>query len=166
MQTTEDVFPIPGDFFFFKYITVFKEVCELLILFQEILSEKQNLPLCEDSGILIYIHQINSPSKIFRRLSEALILVAEVVIRRCSVKKVFLEISHNSQEKHLCQSLFFNKVAGLRTCFPVNFAKFLRTPCLKNTSWRLLLFVIQGNRSLNSGRNDIASTETEKTEIT
>ena len=31
--------------------------------------------------------------------------------------------------KHLCQSLFFDKVAGLRHgCFPVNFAKFLRTP--------------------------------------
>ena len=41
--------------------------------------------------------------------------------------------------KHLCKSLFFNKVAGLRPaallkkrlwhrCFPVNFAKFLRTP--------------------------------------
>ena len=41
--------------------------------------------------------------------------------------------------KHLCQSLFLNKVAGLRLatlfkkrlwhrCFPVNFAKFLRTP--------------------------------------
>ena len=26
---------------------------------------------------------------------------------------MFLEISQNSQEKHLCQSLFFNKVAGL-----------------------------------------------------
>ena len=47
--------------------------------------------------------------------------------------------------KHLCQSLFFNKVAGLRSatllkkrlwhrCFPVNFAKFLRTPFLHNTS--------------------------------
>ena len=43
--------------------------------------------------------------------------------------------------KHLCQSLFFNKVAGLRPatllkkrlwhrCFPVNFAKFLRTSYL------------------------------------
>ena len=43
----------------------------------------------------------------------------------------------------------FNKVAGLRPatllkkrlwhrCFPVNFAKFLRTPFLQNT-WRLLL---------------------------
>ena len=41
--------------------------------------------------------------------------------------------------KHLCQSLFFNKVVGLRRAtllkkrlwhrwFPVNFAKFLRTP--------------------------------------
>ena len=40
--------------------------------------------------------------------------------------------------KHLCQSLFFNKVAGLR-CFPVNFMKFLRTPLLQNTSGRLLL---------------------------
>ena len=47
--------------------------------------------------------------------------------------------------KHLCQSLFFNKVAGLspatllkktlwRRCFPVNFVKFLRTPFLWNNS--------------------------------
>ena len=52
--------------------------------------------------------------------------------------------------KHLCQSLFYNKVAGLRPttllkkrlwhrCFPVNFAKFLGKPFLKNTSGRLLL---------------------------
>ena len=38
----------------------------------------------------------------------------EAVARRCSVKKMFLEISQNSQEKHLCKSLFLNKVAGLR----------------------------------------------------
>ena len=46
--------------------------------------------------------------------------------------------------KQLCQSLFFNKVAGLRPatllkkrlwrrCFSVNFAKFIRTPFLQNT---------------------------------
>ena len=29
-------------------------------------------------------------------------------------KKVFVEISQNSQEKNLCQGLFFDKVAGLR----------------------------------------------------
>ena len=43
--------------------------------------------------------------------------------------------------KHLCHSLFFDKVAGLNFkkklwhwCFPVNFAKFLRTLFLLNTS--------------------------------
>ena len=52
--------------------------------------------------------------------------------------------------KNLCQSLFFNKVAGLRPatlfkkrfwhkCFPVNFAKFLRTPFLtEHLRWLLL----------------------------
>ena len=52
--------------------------------------------------------------------------------------------------KHLCQSLFFNKVAGLRPatslkkrlwhrCFPVNLAKFLRTPFLtEHLRWLLL----------------------------
>ena len=54
--------------------------------------------------------------------------------------------------KHSCQGLFFNKVVGLspatslkdrlwHRCFPVNFAKFLRTLFLQNTSWRLLLEV-------------------------
>ena len=52
--------------------------------------------------------------------------------------------------KHLCQSLFFNKVAGLRPAtllkkrlwnryFPMNFAKFLRTPFFTEHLWRLLL---------------------------
>ena len=60
----------------------------------------------------------------------------------------------NFTGKHLCQSLFFNKVAGPRpkaatllkkrlwhSCFPVKFVKFLRTPFLQNTSGsgRLLL---------------------------
>ena len=59
--------------------------------------------------------------------------------------------------KHLCQSLLFNKVAGLRPasllkkrlwhwCFPVNFAKFLRTPFLiENLRW---LLVFAGNNFL------------------
>ena len=52
--------------------------------------------------------------------------------------------------KHLCQSLLFNKVAGLRPatllkkrlwhrCFPVNFVKFLRTPFFIERLWWLLL---------------------------
>ena len=36
---------------------------------------------------------------------------SEAVIQRCSVKKVFLEISQNTQE-NTCARVFFNKVAG------------------------------------------------------
>ena len=55
--------------------------------------------------------------------------------------------------KHLCQCLFFNKVAGLspasllkrrywHMCFPVNVAKFLRTPFLtEHLCWLLLLLL-------------------------
>ena len=50
--------------------------------------------------------------------------------------------------KHLCQSLFFKKVASPATllkkrlwhrCFPVHFANFLRTPFLTEHLWWLLL---------------------------
>ena len=72
--------------------------------------------------------------------------------QRYSVRKGVLRNFAKFTGKHLCQSLFFNKVAGLRPefllkkrfwhrCFPVNFAKFLRTPFLQNTSERLLLSV-------------------------
>ena len=53
--------------------------------------------------------------------------------------------------KHLCQSLFFNKVAGAANllkkrlwhrCFPMNFAKFLRTPFLQNTSGGCFCYVL------------------------
>ena len=66
--------------------------------------------------------------------------------KRCSLN--FRRIQGN----HLFQSLFFSKVAGLRSatllkrrlwhrCFPVNFVKFLRTLFLQNTSRRLLLTI-------------------------
>ena len=41
--------------------------------------------------------------------------------------------------KHLCQSLLFNKVAGLRLCnrcFPLNFSNFRRTP------WKIPIYII------------------------
>ena len=71
--------------------------------------------------------------------------------RRCSVKNVFLKISQYSK-KNTCVGVFFNKVAGLKTCnfikkrlqhscFPVIIAKFLRTSISKNNSERLLLFM-------------------------
>ena len=71
---------------------------------------------------------------------------------RCSIKKVILKISQNLQESTCAQSLFFNKVAGLKlqawglqlyqnkrlrhSCFPMNFEKFkennlAKVNCLK-----------------------------------
>ena len=60
---------------------------------------------------------------------------------RCSVKKGVLRNFVKFTGKHLCQSLFFNKVAGLpatllkkrlwHSCFLENFTKFLRTPFLR-----------------------------------
>ena len=40
--------------------------------------------------------------------------IREAGAQRCSVKNVFLEISQKYTGKHLCQSFFFNDVAGLR----------------------------------------------------
>ena len=71
-------------------------------------------------------------------------VIIEAVSRRCPVKqkqppKVFckkgvLRTFAKFTGNHLCQVLFFNKVAGF-----VNFAKFLGTPFSQNSSGWLLL---------------------------
>ena len=65
-------------------------------------------------------------------------------------KKVVLRNFAKCTGKHLCQSLFLNKVAGLRLatllkkrvwhrCYPVNFMKFLRTTfIIEHLRWLLL----------------------------
>ena len=68
------------------------------------------------------------------------------------MKKSVLKSFTKSTGKHMCQSLFINKVAGLRPanllierlwhrCFLVNFVKFLRTPFFIEDIWRLLLYL-------------------------
>ena len=61
--------------------------------------------------------------------------------RRCSIKKVFFKISQNSQENICAKVSFILKRRLWHRCFPVNFAKVLRTPFLQNTSGQLLLFI-------------------------
>ena len=56
----------------------------------------------------------------------------EAVVQRCSVKKIFLKISRNSQE---------NTCARVSWCFPMNFVKFLRTPISIEYHWWLLLYL-------------------------
>ena len=66
-------------------------------------------------------------------------------------KKGFFRNFAKFTGKHLCQSLIFIKVAGLRR-FPVNHAKFLRKTFLQNTSRRLLLNLrISNNSALSAG---------------
>ena len=77
---------------------------------------------------------------------------SEAFVWRCSIKKGVLRNFPKLTGKHLCQSLFFNKVAGLRPasllkkrrwhrCVLVNFAKHLETRCFKeHLRWLLLAF--------------------------
>ena len=62
-------------------------------------------------------------------------------------KKGILWNFAKSTGKHLCQSLFFNKVAGHRY-FHKNFAKFLRKRFLTEHLWSLLLNVFSPSKSM------------------
>ena len=83
----------------------------------------------------------------------------KAVVRRCSVKKVLLEISQNSQENTCARDSFLIKLqacifikkrlwrpatllkkALCHRCFPVNFEKFLKTPSFtEHLQWLLLI---------------------------
>ena len=84
-------------------------------------------------------------------LQITLILFADKIgsHRRCSVKKVYLEISQNSQENTCARLSFLIKLQTSacnlfkkrlwRRFFPLNFAKFLRTPFFtERLRWLLL----------------------------
>ena len=105
-------------------------------------------------------------------LKNAVYEKSEAVVRRSSVIKVFLNISQNSQERICARVSFLIKFQASRPatslkkrpwnrCFPLNFAKFLRTLslikhllflclCLKNISLRyknfqpMLLWKLEG----------------------
>ena len=66
--------------------------------------------------------------------------------RRCSLKKGYLRNFAKFTGKHMCQSLFFDKIAGLRPaallkktlwhrCFRVKFVNFLTTPFFIERLW-------------------------------
>ena len=107
-----------------------------LYLLSAVSSSFQKIP-SQMSVCLLHEHLI---SKLF---------LASVSLRR-SVRKGVLRNFAKFTGKHLCQSLFFNKVAGLRPvallkkrlwhrCFLVNFEKFLRTHFLPDhLRWLLL----------------------------
>ena len=80
----------------------------------------------------------------FRNQSNIFNLAFREIFRWSSVKNVFLEILQNSEENTFTRVSFLIKVQASGTkpwyrCFPVNFAKFLRTPFIIEHLWRLLL---------------------------
>ena len=84
-------------------------------------------------------------------LNQLVILLrySEAVVRKCSVKKVFLNISQNSEESSCAGFSFSTKLQAdycrcavkrlPHMCFPKKFAKFLRTSFLKSISGRLIM---------------------------
>ena len=104
--------------------------------------------------------------------SETMIL--EIIFRilrsthqRYSVKKGVLGNFAKSTGKHLCQSLFFNKVKGLRPatlvkerlwywCFLVSFGKFSKKTFLRNTYGQLLMNFIT-IKNTDMGRRKITN---------
>ena len=87
--------------------------------------------------------------------------------QRCSARESVLRNFAKFRGKHLCQVLFFNKVAGpnpatlfkkrlWHRCFPLNFAKILRIPFSQNASGRLLLdkqhFLAENPRKVLKGK--------------
>ena len=80
-------------------------------------------------------------------LRQIFIKQTEAVARRCSVKKGTLINFTKFTGKHLCHSLFLNKVSDLSVikkrfwhrCFPVHFVKFFREPFfIEHIRWLLL----------------------------
>ena len=65
----------------------------------------------------------------------------EAVAQRCSVKKLFFEVSQNSRKNTYVKD---PNVAGLwQRCFPVKFEKIFRTPFLtEHLRWLLLNLVV------------------------
>ena len=70
------------------------------------------------------------------------------VLQLASVKKVFLKMSQNSQENTCARISFLITLLKKRLwqrCFPVNFAKYLRTPFFIEHLWWLLLLLFYWN---------------------
>ena len=135
------------NFYFRKQnITKFIVLFTIQVLFQPVFFKKYSI----NENLLNLGQSITNLPSQTREISMIWKLTAETVAQRYCVKKVALRNFAKFAEKHLCQSLFFNKVAGLRPatllkkrlwhkCLTANFAKFLRTPfSIEHLRWLLL----------------------------
>ena len=70
-----------------------------------------NLAIFLDRFTLIYI-LTELRNSLFKNQNKSKMKLEKAVTQTCSVKKVFLKIYQNVQQKHMCLSLFFNEVTG------------------------------------------------------
>ena len=109
-------------------------------------NEATNLRIYNSNTITVFSNAIASSAQI-QDQTLTIIIKSRSSHRRYSVRKGVLRTFAKFTEKHLCQGLFFSKVAGFKPatlfkkrlwhrCFPVNFAKVLRTLSLQNTCKR------------------------------
>ena len=70
--------------------------------------------MSEEAMAINVINKINNKLKFLHPKNKFLTPAPEAVIQRCSIKKNVLRNFTKFTGKHLCQSLFFNKVTGLR----------------------------------------------------
>ena len=87
------------------------------------------------TSVDIYILQNSTPRNEHKRMEQKMDRSSH---QSRSVKKVFLKISGISQENTCAGVGNFIKKRLQHRCFPVKFAKFLKTPLLKNICQRLL----------------------------
>ena len=122
----------------------FRTVEAILILSQEMMEQICDLEKVKPQAIPIKVCVIFHNIEICYRgcgekTSYLTIIYYRTSHQRCSLKKGVLRDFAKFTGKQLCQNLFFNKVAALMPAtllkkelwhryFPVNFAKFLKTP--------------------------------------
>ena len=109
-------------------------VLEIIFPFSDLIWQEELLPLFKAAS--------KSKVRVFpAKLNQKVEILLPEIFCRSSRQEVFCK-----EGKHLCQSLFLNKVEGLRSVnflwiFPVNFAKFRRTPLFtEHLRWLLLIF--------------------------
>ena len=123
------------------------KVLLLLLLLKFLLfSETYYVTLCDLLNLFMW-SLISSFSKL--PIYILIFQLSESVVQRCSVKKVFLEISQNSQENTCARVSFLIKLQVRPATllkkrlwhrrFLVNFVKFLRRPSFIEHLWWLLL---------------------------
>ena len=103
-------------------VGIFKRVCCFDEVFLMILTSTEQLfierPLCRRFLHNEHLFPVTSVNKFLCNVIRFTTFhLSEAVTRGVLVEKVFLEIFQTFTGKHLCQSLFFNKVAGWGDCF-------------------------------------------------